>query len=77
MRVRSALMIVMVALISAAGAIAASSDDAFFAYQKGDYKTAIKLLTPLAEAGDVHVELRRPPPVSPSKPADRSSGVRR
>ena len=52
MRVRSAFMIVMVALISAAGAIAASSDDAFFAYQKGDYKTAIKLLTPLAEAGD-------------------------
>ena len=52
MRVRSAVMIVMVALISAAGAIAASSDDAFFAYQKGDYKTAIKLLTPLAEAGD-------------------------
>jgi len=33
--------------------------------------------TPLAEAGDVHVELRRPPPVPPSKPADRSPGVRR
>src|SRR5215510_15531398 len=52
MRVRLPFMFALAMLVGVATAIAASSDEAFLAYQKGDYKNAIKLLTPLAQAGD-------------------------
>src|SRR6185503_6864656 len=35
---------------------AAPNDDAFAAYQKGDYATAVKLMRPLAEKGDVNAQ---------------------
>src|SRR5687768_10835564 len=56
MRARLAIMIAMVALFGAAAAVAASSDDAFTAFAKGDYKTASKLMVPLADAGDVRAQ---------------------
>ncbi len=37
-------------------ALAAAYDDAFAAYQKGDYATALKLMRPLAEAGNVNAQ---------------------
>src|ERR1700742_1798885 len=40
----------------ATGVRAAPYDDAFAAYQKGDYATALKLMRPLAEKGDVNAQ---------------------
>src|SRR5215472_5044405 len=45
------------ALLSFSGVVyAAAYDDAFAAYRKGDYETALKLMKPLAEAGNVNAQ---------------------
>src|ERR1051326_3612736 len=43
-------------LFASQAAYAAAYDDAFAAYQKGDYQTALKLMKPLAEAGNVNAQ---------------------
>ena len=43
-------------LRSPSGSSVADADAAYAAYQKGNYKTALKLLTPLAENGDVRAQ---------------------
>jgi TPR repeat protein len=47
------ILIAAFMLIASAGANAAPAEDAFAAYQKGDYPTALKLLKPLADQGNV------------------------
>ena len=55
MRTRTALGL-LAALLIGTSAHAAAYDDAFAAYQKGDYAIALKLMRPLAEAGDANAE---------------------
>jgi tetratricopeptide (TPR) repeat protein len=43
-------------LLASHTANAAAYDDAFAAYQKGDYQTALKLMKPLAEGGNVNAQ---------------------
>ncbi len=48
--------LVMLMLSFSHAAIAGDSEDAFAVMQKGDFATALRLWTPLAEKGDVHAQ---------------------
>src|SRR5689334_13026809 len=55
LRMRKALQIVLLSAISISVAVRAEtpgSEDALAAYSRGDYKTALKLLGPMAEDGN-------------------------
>ena len=49
---RTVLFVILVALNSISVAVAESFDDAFDAYNRGDYATALRLFRPLADQGD-------------------------
>jgi len=53
---RHAWVAIAAFMLMAGASGAAPSDDAFAAYQKGDYKTALTLMRPLAEKGDVKAQ---------------------
>src|SRR3977135_935973 len=53
---RLAWVVIAAFMVMTRAAGAAPSDDAFAAYQKGDYKTALALMRPLAEKGDVNAQ---------------------
>jgi len=50
------LLISLSLMLACGSAYAAAYDDAFCRYQKGDYATALKLMKPLAEQGNVNAQ---------------------
>ena len=53
MRSPSIALILLIASLIAVPAVAGPYEDATKAYERGDYKTAFRLIKPLAEAGIV------------------------
>ena len=51
------ILIAAFMLVASASANASPAEDAFAAYQKGDYAAALKLLKPLAEQGNDKAQL--------------------
>src|ERR1017187_2778015 len=50
------IAIAVILLFASGSADAAAYEDAFAAYQKGDYANALKLMKPLAEQGNVNAQ---------------------